>query len=41
MPELIANARRAVVDDRRQLSLDELAALAALPDGDVPALAES
>jgi biotin synthase len=38
---LIEAARRAVVDDRRQLTLDELAALAALPDDDVPALAEA
>nr|MBO2504072.1 biotin synthase BioB [Thermoanaerobacterales bacterium] len=34
-------ARRALVDERRQLTLDELAALAALPDEDVPALAEA
>ncbi|HEX6419966.1 MAG TPA: biotin synthase BioB [Acidimicrobiales bacterium] len=32
-------ARRALVDDRRQLTLDELAALAALADDHVPALA--
>jgi biotin synthase len=38
---LIEAARRALVDDRRQLTLDELAALAALPDDDVPALAEA
>jgi biotin synthase len=38
--ELLADARRALVDDRRQLTLDELAALAALPDADVQALAE-
>jgi biotin synthase len=38
---LIEAARRAVVDDRRQLTLDELAALAALADDDVPALAEA
>ncbi|MFS8480967.1 MAG: biotin synthase BioB [Acidimicrobiia bacterium] len=30
-----------MVDERRQLTLDELAALAALPDEDVPALAEA
>jgi biotin synthase len=36
---LIESARAALVDDRRQLTLDELATLAALPDGDVPALA--
>ncbi len=39
--ELIAAARRALVDERRQLTLEELAALAALPDEDVPALAEA
>ena len=38
---LIEAARRALVDDRRQLTLDELTALAALPDGDVPALADA
>ena len=38
--ELLADARRALLDDRRQLTLDELAALAALPDADVQALAE-
>jgi biotin synthase len=38
---LIEGARRALVDDRRQLTLDELAALAALPDQDVPALADA
>ena len=37
----ISAARRALVDERRQLTLDELAALAALPDEDVPALAEA
>jgi biotin synthase len=41
VPDVIANARRAVVDDRRQLTLDELAELAALPDEDVPALADA
>jgi biotin synthase len=40
-PDLIAAARRALLDDRRQLTLDELAALAALPDSDVPALADA
>jgi biotin synthase len=40
-PDVISAARRAVVDERRPLSLDELAALAALPDADVPALAEA
>ncbi len=39
--QLIDAARRALVDDRRQLTLDELAALAALPDDDVPALADA
>jgi biotin synthase len=39
-PALLAGARRALLVDRRQLTLDELAGLAALPDGDVPALAE-
>jgi biotin synthase len=38
--ELLADARRALLDDRRQLTLDELAALTALPDADVQALAE-
>jgi biotin synthase len=38
--ELLADARRALLDDRRQLTLDELGALAALPDADVQALAE-
>src|SRR5690606_22216056 len=38
---LIEAARRALVDDRRQLTIDELAALAALPDEDVPALADA
>jgi biotin synthase len=40
-PDLIAAARRALLDDRRQLTLDELATLAALPDSDVPALADA
>jgi biotin synthase len=40
-PDVISDARRALVDERRQLSRDELAALAALPDADVPALAEA
>jgi biotin synthase len=31
---------RPLLDERRQLTLDELAALAAVPDADVPALAE-
>jgi biotin synthase len=39
--ELIDAARRALIDVRRQLTLDELAALAALPDEDVPALADA
>ncbi|HLM63589.1 MAG TPA: biotin synthase BioB [Acidimicrobiales bacterium] len=39
-PVLLAGARRALLVDRRQLTLDQIAALAALPDGDVPALAE-
>jgi biotin synthase len=38
--ELLAGARLALLDERRQLTLDELAALAVLPDGNVPALAE-
>ena len=38
-PDVITAARRALVDERRQLSLDELATLAGLPDADVPALA--
>ncbi|HKE76107.1 MAG TPA: biotin synthase BioB [Acidimicrobiales bacterium] len=37
----IAAARAALVDERRQLTLDELATLAALPDADLPALAEA
>ena len=40
-PPLVAAARLALVDERRQLTLAELAALAALPDDDVPALAEA
>ena len=40
-PDVISAARRAVVDERRPLSLGELAALAAVPDADVPALAEA
>ena len=40
-PDVISAARRALVDERRPLSLDELAALAAVPDADVPALAEA
>jgi biotin synthase len=40
-PDLIAAARRALLDDRRELTLDELTLLAALPDGDVPALADA
>ena len=40
-PDVITAARRALVDERRPLSQDELAALAALPDADVPALAEA
>jgi biotin synthase len=38
---LIEAARVAVVDERRQLTLGELSALAALPDEDVPALADA
>jgi biotin synthase len=37
----IAAARAALVDERRQLTLDELATLAALPDAELPALAEA
>ena len=37
--ELIADARRALLDDGRPLALDELAALAAVPDADIPGLA--
>ncbi len=38
--DVLADARRALLDDRRQLTLDELAALAALPEADVHELAE-
>jgi biotin synthase len=37
--DLLADARRALLDDRGQLTLDALAALAAVPDADVRALA--
>jgi biotin synthase len=37
---LLAEARRALIGERRQLTHDELRALAAVPDADVPALAE-
>jgi len=37
--DLLADTRAALLDDRRQLTLDELAALAALPDAQVQALA--
>ena len=37
--ELLADARRALLDDRRPLTLDQLAALAAVPDADVRGLA--
>ncbi len=37
--DLLAAAASALLDDRRQLTLDELARLAALPDTSVPALA--
>jgi biotin synthase len=40
-PEVITAARRALVDERRPLSLDELAGLATLSDADLPALAEA
>jgi biotin synthase len=36
---LLADAATALLDDRRQLTLDELSALAALPDSAVPSLA--
>jgi biotin synthase len=36
---LLAAAERALIDERRQLDMSELAALAALPSEDVPALA--
>jgi biotin synthase len=39
VPDLIASARRALIDDGRQLTLDELAELATLPGEQVPALA--
>ena len=39
MPAIVDAARRALVEERRQLGLDELAQLAALPDEDLPALA--
>ncbi|MGH9112413.1 MAG: biotin synthase BioB, partial [Acidimicrobiales bacterium] len=38
--DLFAAARHALLDERRQLTLDELAELAAPSDDDVPALAE-
>jgi biotin synthase len=38
-PHPISSARHALLEERRQLTAGELAALAALPDGDVPALA--
>jgi biotin synthase len=38
--DLLEDARRALLDERRQLALDEIAVLAALPDDDIPALAE-
>ena len=41
VPEVVAGARRALVEDRRQLTLDELATLAALPDEHLPALADA
>jgi len=41
VPDLLAAARRALLDDRRQLTLDELRTLAALPAGELPALAEA
>jgi biotin synthase len=37
--ELLADARRALLDDGRPLTLDELAALAAVPDADVRGVA--
>jgi biotin synthase len=39
VPAIVDAARWALVEERRQLGLDELADLAALPDEDVPALA--
>jgi biotin synthase len=41
VPDPIAAARRALLDDRRQLTLDELRTLAALPADELPALAEA
>jgi len=41
VPDPIAAARRALLDDRRQLTLDELRNLAALPASELPALAEA
>jgi biotin synthase len=37
--DLITEARTALIEDRRQLSLDELASLAGVPGDQVPALA--
>ena len=39
--DLLSHVRRTLVDERRQLTLGELATLAALPAQDVPALAET
>jgi biotin synthase len=39
MAEVLADARRTLLDDERALTLDELAALAAAPDGEIRALA--
>jgi biotin synthase len=41
MPDAIVAARRALLDERRQLTLDELSELAALPDDELPALADA
>jgi biotin synthase len=41
VPEIVDDARRALVEERRHLTLDELASLAALPDEDVPGLADA
>jgi biotin synthase len=41
VPEIVDDARRALVEERRRLTLDELASLAALPDEDVPGLADA
>jgi biotin synthase len=41
VPEIVDAARRALVEGRRQLTLDELASLAALPEEDVPGLADT